>query len=155
MKKIMFSVGAVLLLASFSVQPFNANLPGKEKMVSIIKSGRGYTAQLSGTEEPTGGDPDGTGRAYLEFNPGKGTLYYYLEVHNIEPATAAHVHFGAAGVAGGIIAELEPPTDGVSYGTIDLDKATIQAIKKNPQDYYVNVHNAEYPGGAVRGQIVN
>ncbi len=26
-------------------------------------------------------------------------------------------------------------------------------IATHPEDYYVNVHNAEFPGGAVRGQL--
>lgn len=155
MKKIFFSFGAVLVLASFNIQPLSTNISDKETIGSFVKSGRGFTAQLSGAEEPGGGDLSGTGRAYLEFNPGRGTLYYYLEVQNIESATAAHIHIGAAGIAGPVVVELEAPADGISYGTVSLDRETIKAIKRNPENYYVNVHNALYPAGAVRGQIVN
>lgn len=155
MKKIIFSFGAVMLLASFNVQPLSTVISGTATNGSFVKSGRGYTAQLSGAEEPGGGDLNGSGRAYLEFNPGRGTLYYYLEVQNIDPATAAHIHIGAAGVAGNVVVELAAPSDGVSYGTVNLDKETIKAIKRNPENYYVNVHNPLYPAGAVRGQLVN
>ena len=31
--------------------------------------------------------------------------------------------------------------------------ALAQEILSSPEDYYVNVHNAEYPGGALRGQL--
>jgi hypothetical protein len=31
--------------------------------------------------------------------------------------------------------------------------ATAQEILANPEDFYVNVHNAEHPSGAVRGQL--
>lgn len=155
MKQIIFSFGALVMLASFNIQPLSNPILSKETIASFVKSGRGYTAQLTGTAETSGGDVNGTGRAYLEFNPGRGTLYYYLEVHNIDPATLAHIHIGATGVAGPAIVELEAPVDGVSYGTVSLDKETIKAIRRNPENYYVNVHNAFYPAGAVRGQIVN
>ncbi|MBA2263858.1 MAG: CHRD domain-containing protein, partial [Chloroflexi bacterium] len=41
------------------------------------------------------------------------------------------------------------PADG-DFATPALLLADIEA---NPQNYYVNVHNAEFPGGAVRGQL--
>ena len=35
-----------------------------------------------------------------------------------------------------------------------LEDGKIEAIETNPNRYYVNVHNAKYPGGAIRGQLV-
>jgi hypothetical protein len=41
----------------------------------------------------------------------------------------------------------------------DLDRGkfanggTVAQILAKPQDFYVNVHNAEFPGGAIRGQL--
>ena len=34
-----------------------------------------------------------------------------------------------------------------------VDKGLIRAIIRNPHLYYINVHNSEYPAGAVRGQL--
>ena len=34
-----------------------------------------------------------------------------------------------------------------------LDKNLLKAIIRNPENYYVNVHNAPFPNGAVRGQL--
>jgi len=48
---------------------------------------------------------------------------------------------------------LDPPADGSSSGCADAKRSLINAISKNPSDYYVNVHNAEYMAGAVRGQL--
>jgi hypothetical protein len=34
-----------------------------------------------------------------------------------------------------------------------VDKEKLDPIVANPSAYYVNVHTAEFPGGAVRGQL--
>ncbi len=74
-------------------------------------------------------------------------------VQNISPATAAHIHIGMAGVAGPVVLGLSAPTTGMSSGVIEADPELIKAIRQNPENYYVNVHNPMYPAGAVRGQL--
>jgi CHRD domain-containing protein len=109
---------------------------------------------LTGAEEfPGPGDPDGSGSATLRLNPGLEQICYNLTVSDIAPATSAHIHIGAAGTAGPVVVGLEPPTDGSSSGCASADRDLIKNILKNPSDYYVNVHNAVYPAGAVRGQL--
>jgi hypothetical protein len=116
--------------------------------------GRPLSATMTGPEEVPPGDPDGTGSAAFTFNPGRGRVCFELDVADIAPATAAHIHVGPPGVAGPIVVPLTAPTDGSSSGCVnDVDPGLIDAIKKNPGGYYVNVHNAEFPPGAVRGQL--
>jgi len=118
------------------------------------QGGRPLTANLTGAAEvPVTGDPDGSGAATVRVNVGQGTLCYTVTVTNIETATAAHIHEAPAGSAGGVAAHLNAPTDGMSSGCTTLSKQEAKDIIKNPQDYYVNVHNATYPGGALRGQL--
>ena len=119
------------------------------------QGGRLFTAALDGASEVPGpGDPDGRGTARVTVNNGQSTICYELTVSGIAPATMAHIHIGGPTVAGRVVQGLTPPTTGSSSGCIEnVSDALIDAIRKNPGNYYVNVHNAEYPGGAVRGQL--
>jgi hypothetical protein len=123
-------------------------------LVSAEAGGRALSAVLTGAAEVPGpGDPDGSGTATLTVNPGLGQVCFALTVSGIAPATAAHIHLGAVGVAGPIVVGLTPPTGGSASGCVRVDRALALDILKNPSSYYVNVHNAEFPAGAVRGQL--
>jgi hypothetical protein len=112
-----------------------------------------FTVQLSGDEEVQPGDPDGSGTASIRINTRSNQLCYTLRVRGIEPATAAHIHEAPAGSAGPVVVELKAPTGGSSSGCVKMDNAELHEILANPEDYYVNVHNDPYPGGALRGQL--
>lgn len=110
-------------------------------------------AALGGAAEVPGpGDPDGAGEAFLDLI-GDGLLCVRLQVRGIGTPTAAHIHDGASGVAGPIVVTLPTPTFNASFDCIDVPPAVYADIAANPADFYVNVHNAEHPAGAVRGQL--
>jgi hypothetical protein len=113
------------------------------------------STSMSGAEEVPPADPDGTGFAFITLNAGQASVCWELTVSNIAPATAAHIHEAPAGVNGPVVVGLSPPTTGNSSGCTTADQALIEDIIENPDQYYVNVHNAEFPGGAVRGQLSN
>ena len=118
--------------------------------------GRTLTITLTGAAEVPGpGDPDGTGTAKITLNPGKKQVCYELTVDKIASANAAHIHSGAADKAGPPVVTLTPPANGSSKECAPLEQEKILDIIKNSGSYYVNVHNAEYPTGAVRGQLSN
>lgn len=119
-----------------------------------IQGGAKFKTTLTGTVEVPGpGDPDGRGEAEIIVNPGKSQICWVLNVRDMEPATAAHIHVGLAGISGAVVVGLSPPTDGDSEGCETVDRGLADAIRKSPASYYVNVHNATYPGGAIRGQL--
>lgn len=125
-----------------------------------------HQVRLDGQQEVPGpGDPDGRGRFQYEIKHDK--LCYKLGVRDIAPPVAAHIHFGPAGEAGPVAVTLKtPPPDGSVGGCIRaqedqtpenaaqvLTRWELQGIKQNPFFFYVNVHNEEFPAGAVRGQL--
>ena len=118
------------------------------------QGGRPITITLTGAAEVPGpGDADGTGTATITLNPGKNQICYELAVDKIAPANGAHLHVGAADKAGPPIVSLAPPSNGTSKECAPLEREKIMDIIKNPGNYYVNVHNAEFPNGAIRGQL--
>ena len=46
-----------------------------------------------------------------------------------------------------------PDAAGKSKACAKADAAVVKDILQTPAGYYVNVHNAEFPAGAVRGQL--
>lgn len=110
---------------------------------------------LEGRQEVPGpGDEDGSGFAIIILKEHFQQICFLLKVDEIGPATSAHIHKAPAGEAGPAVVELTPPTEGHSRDCIEnVDSELINDIKENPENYYVNVHNEEFPSGAVRGQF--
>ena len=147
LRRFAFIPVVVLVAASIAIAlagPARADVGGRP--ISVVMTGP--------AERPGPGDPDGTGTAAFTFNPGQGTVCFELAVSNIAPATAAHIHVAPPTDPGPIVIPLTPPTSGSSSGCISgVDQDLIKAIIKNPENYYVNVHNADFPAGAIRAQL--
>jgi CHRD domain len=117
-------------------------------------TGRVFTVDLTGEAEvnaegvPNQGDLDGSGTATVSINPGTGEVCWTIEVADVDPITAAHIHVAPSTAPGPIVVHLDPDT---GCGAVSRELAL--AIITDPESYYVNVHNATYPAGALRGQL--
>jgi hypothetical protein len=117
-------------------------------------------ARLRGFNEvPTLGDPDGLGQARVRLH---GTeVCFAIRWQEIASPTLAHIHSGAAGVPGPVVVNFLHDLAGPLPDTInavdgcvhDVDAQLVRAIREHPSNYYVNVHNADFPAGAIRGQL--
>ncbi len=148
-------VTAAVLATSFGAFAGHTNTVLKAKL-----DGRNEVAS-DATSTRIVGDPNGRGEAYVFGVDGDPTtLCYVLLVDKIAPATAAHIHEGPKGANGPVVANLAAPGDGDAADCLTEGEAgkfptgeTVAEILANPSAYYVNVHNADYPGGAIRGQL--
>ena len=135
-------VGAAALLAAPAVS--------KPKTVTM-------TAKLKGANEVPGpGDPDGKGKAVIRLTKSKGKVCFNLTVNRIAGASAAHIHAGAKGVAGDVVVPLFGTATSkkeIKGCVTDVAAEDIAAIQASAKDFYVNVHNAEFANGAIRGQL--
>ena len=119
---------------------------------------RKLSASLTGAKEvPKAGDPDGRGKAQIRLK--KARICFRLAWRKIDAPTAAHIHVGTKKVAGPVVVTLLDVPGGLGApvsrvgGCVKADRALIAKIRKNPRGYYVNIHNAEFTGGAIRGQL--
>src|SRR5439155_4390723 len=123
---------------------------------------RFFAARLSGANEvqvagkPRVGDPDGRALALLRLQGSRVT--FSLEWAGITAPTLGHIHQGVAGVNGDVKVPLfgtpMPDTATAAAGARTVSNAKIaDDIRANPAGFYVNLHSAQFPGGAVRGQL--
>lgn len=153
------AVWAPSALAGHANVVLEADLDGREE----VRTGASDSRMV--------GDPNGRGEAYVFGIDGDPLTLCYLLV-DIEKiaelaaapggARAAHIHEGARGSNGPVVANLAWPQGGQAGDCLTEGEAgkfptgepgIVQRILANPQDFYVNVHNTEFPGGAIRGQL--
>ena len=114
------------------------------------------STSLSGAEEVGGGDKNGKGFVSLEIFA-NGTICWSGKVQAIERVTAAHIHEALTGQNGPVVVDLEPLSSDVTGNTASHCVVTTaeQAaeIVGSPSGFYVNIHTASFPAGAIRGQL--
>ena len=132
-----------------------------------LASGAGdrLKADLSGVNEVPDADPDGDGRARVDVDVQGGSVCFRVKFDETGTPNRGHIHVGEADDNGGIVVPLfelvgmpadarnDALEDGKLEACVDADPAVLQAILDNPDGYYVNLHNARFPAGAIRGQL--
>ena len=113
------------------------------------EKGGSLHATLVGKTEVPKGDRDGSGTAEIKITGTK--VCWEIKVAKVGTILAAHIHKGKAGVAGPVVVPFGKTYK--SKGCTTSTAAIAATIEKSPGAYYVNVHNAKYPGGALRGQL--
>jgi hypothetical protein len=126
------------------------------------------TADLTGAQEVPPADPDGSGKAKVDINVDAGEVCFDIKIDATGTPNRGHIHVGEAGVNDAIVVPFfelrtvdapasDPRNDEIEQGRIQdcvsADPALLAQIVANPSGYYVNLHNARFPGGAIRCQL--
>ena len=174
MKRPVIAVLGVLLAAgcsgsSSSTTSPSPNGPGN----STIR----FTAALSPSNETppiTNAESVGGGTATIDFNITRdansvitaASVNFSVNMSGFPSTTViniAHIHTGAAGVAGAVLVSTTLSagevvlTGGAGTFTrvgITMTATVAQSIIDNPAGFYFNVHSTLNPGGVIRGQLV-
>lgn len=114
-----------------------------------------YTNLSGAAEVPGPGDPDGKGHSLIVLKTDSLEVCWIIVVRGITLlATAAHIHVGAADDPGPVVVGLSAPNArGLAYGCAVVDEVLFNNLVNTPEQYYVNVHNSDFPAGALRGQL--
>jgi hypothetical protein len=108
---------------------------------------------LNSGQEPAGGEAGGHG--FFSYTIDDTEFCWTLSWQGIADPLAGHVHLAPRQVAGPIVIDLD--TDGVggpdASGCREISAGLTAAITSDPGAYYVNLHNAGFQAGAIRGQL--
>lgn len=139
----------------------HAHMAGTGSTSSTAGTGRKYyfAAGLLGrneVREPGKKVNDPNGVAVAKFRINGNRFYYFVQWKNTGKPTAFHIHRGKAGVNGPVVIDLLSKgtiRGNTSFGSVSVNSSLLRDIKKNPKKWYANMHTAQFPDGAVRGQL--
>jgi len=107
---------------------------------------------------PATGDADGRSVGFVWAKGSR--VDFALRWSEIAPPTLGHLHQGKAGVNGAVVvplfnaaAGLPASITGVAGTASGIDRKVTEGLARTPDGFYTNLHTAEFPGGAVRGQL--
>lgn len=138
------------ILSIFSSAVFLLSAQANAALVHYQVAMSGFQ-QVGAPNQFNNGDPDGFGVADLLIDTTALTIDWNFMTANISlPLTGAHIHQNVFGQNGTVVVNFGAQLSG--SGLYDTDLANIVA---NPTNFYVSLHNADFPNGALRGQIGN
>jgi hypothetical protein len=96
------------------------------------------------------GDPNGSGEATFRLAKAKKRVCATVTWRKISTPTAAHIHRRSDG---GVVVDLTGAVTGGSRCATNVPRTVIGQLLARPGRYYFNVHNDDYPAGAIEGRL--
>ena len=137
------SIVAAALVGATSITLATGGVAGAATTLNATLSGKAEVPQAA----------NGSGSARITLRGKKSQICFDITLRNVGTVMAGHIHKGGKTTAGPIIVPLFAKATTKPSGCASAKKSVIRAIKRHPGSYYVNVHNAQFPAGAARGQL--
>ena len=139
------------------VNVHNSNFPGGELRAQLTPN-TGESAllatNLQGSQEVPANSSTATGNVTVLIDKAALKVYVTGSFTGLSTAaTAGHIHTGAAGTNGPVTVGLSPTnaTSGTITGNATITPVFMETLLSGGT--YVNIHNATFPGGEIRGQL--
>lgn len=122
-----------------------------------------FTAVLKGSSEvpvasgpKKAGEKSGSGTFWMTIQGNRVT--YFFSWKGIGAPTEGHIHQGPVGKDGPVVVpffmKMVPAGHNTMTGTVTVtNQALLKHIETRPGDFYANLHDKQFPGGAIRGQL--
>jgi hypothetical protein len=134
-----------------------AQQPSSDDSTLAKKTSTSWTmlkTNLTGDVEVPKGDTSASGTASVKVSDSQ--VCFNVRWSGIK-ATASHIHLAPKGKAGAIVVPFfkssTPLSATTKSGCTEVSATLAKAIATDPSAYYVNVHDTEFPKGAIRGQL--
>jgi hypothetical protein len=142
---------ADFLAGLYYVNIHSEDFPGGELRGQIVSASACFTTTLAGSNEVPPNGSSGSGMGTFLLSPDGSELSYTINFSGLTAdETVRHIHRGAPGVAGPVAFDL--PAGSPKRGVIELEPADLSDLQAGL--FYVNIHSEEFPGGELRGQIM-
>jgi hypothetical protein len=152
MKRLCAALGVIAVSAVAFVSVAGADQPPATTFVAVLNADEEVPLCAQATNAAGGN------ATFHVRDEASGTVDFKVVANNLPgDVTAAHIHTGPVGVAGGIVQQLAPPIRRTENGVVATGSFTneplVAAIRLNAANFYVNVHSETCSMGVIRGQL--
>ena len=117
-----------------------------------FKSSRMKSIVLNGTSLVSA-DRHASGNFKYRISESESQICYELKVTNVAMPTSVTISLGRLENSGAAPLSLQVPKQDTLQGCATVDADRLSDMVRHPSNYYVNVLNAEFPAGAMVGQL--
>jgi len=159
-----------LTAITISLALFGFSISASNQAQAQAQGGEGFKADLTGKDEVPPTESNATGTAEILFNNDSSQASYFVNTTGFEKITGAHIHNGTQGVNGDVVVALSKEKSSKNkdnpaiWFAGNIQSSDLQGPLKgkeisdlanliNNESAYVNVHTADNPDGAIRGQL--